>query len=180
MGFRIIYFFLVIIIIGCDNRSKRVRSTELDFAKNYIQGEIGILENANLTLTKNLDYKERVETIIEKNPNWKKELIPFTETLLNESTGFHSYQKDSITNGDLKIISLKSTDAASTIKSLQLYSTKNINDSLIMILQVSNSYYKSADTLSYYGNGNFRIKTENLPGIGKKLGFILEGKTTLN
>ncbi len=170
---------LFLLLCGCDEKSKRSKSTELDFALNYFSDEISKLEKADLVLTKKLDYDQKIETIIDKNPNWKKELLPFTENLKNESSGLHSYKKDSLINGVSKIVSLVATDATSTIKSLLTYSTNEINDSLTMILHVSNSYYQSSDTLHYYGMGNFKIKTENLPGIGKKLGFILEGKTSL-
>ncbi len=80
-------------------------------------------------------------------------------------------------NGTSKVLLLTTVDSTATIKSMTVYSTSGKQDSVIIIKQVRNSYYSSSDTLKYFGQGNYHIKAENLPGFGKKLGFVIEGKS---
>lgn len=167
-------------IVGC---SEKNQSSKPDIVfgpmKVYFESEIKLLESSGASLYKKLIRSDKTEDMFIPQPDWNKELVPFTETIASHSAKSGSYTADSTINGASKAFKYLARDSAAIIKNVMVYSTNNIPDSIVIVKHVSNSYYASSDTLIYYGKGNYLIKAENLPGIGKKIGFTLEGKTSL-
>jgi hypothetical protein len=168
---------LVLVILSCDNKPVPKKASALSGVENYFNAEIKTLEESDLTLIKTIVQQGKTESITIENPDWVKELIPFTETIANQPAQIQSFLRDSSSSGDSKTLVLKARDSSATIKSITEYTTGGIRDSIVIIKKVENLYYVSSDTLTYYGKGNYLIKAENLPGLGKKIGFILQGKT---
>ena len=168
---------LVLVTVSCDNKTDSKKAFALSGVENYFNTEIKTLEQSDLTLVKTIVHQGKTETITIENPDWAKELVPFTETISNQPAQIQSFQRDSSIIGDSKTLVLKARDSSAAINSLTVYTTADIHDSIVIIKKVANLYYVSSDTLTYYGKGNYLIKAENLPGLGKKIGFILEGKT---
>lgn len=168
---------LVLITVSCNNKTDSKKASALSGVENYFNTEIETLEQSDLSLVKTIVQQGKTESITIENPDWAKELIPFTETIASQPAQIQSFLRDSSSSGDSKTLALKARDSSATIKSITEYTTGGLHDSIVIIKKVANLYYVSSDTLTYYGKGNYLIKAENLPGLGKKIGFILEGKT---
>ncbi len=164
---------------GCGNRQDSKRISALDEIQNYFDSEIEILKASDYTLTKNLDHKGRAEELVIENPDWEKELVPFTETLANQPSMLQAFIKDSAVQGNSRIIQFTANDSSATIKFLHAAFTGEKTDSIVIIKRVNNAYYASTDTLTYYGKGNYLIKAQNLPGLGKKIGFVMSGRSNI-
>jgi len=176
--FVFVLFTVLYFLSSCNKNAESKKSSPFSSLEIYFEREIDALEQSKVTLTKKLDHQGKVENIFVAEPDWKLELVPFTETLSGQQVRVQSYTTDSIINDAKRTFVMSARDAKATVKSITMFSTDGINDSIVIVKHVSNSYYSSSDTLSYYGRGNYRIKATNIPGIGKEMGFILEGSTS--
>lgn len=173
-----VLFTLLYFVSSCNNSVESKKPSPFSNLEIYFETEIKALEQSKVTLTKKLDHQGKVENIFVAEPNWKLELVPFTETISSQQVRNQSYITDSRINGTNSTIIVSAKDVKATVKSISMFSTNGVNDSIVIVKQVSNSYYSSSDTLSYYGGGNYRIKATNIPGIGKEMGFILQGSSS--
>jgi hypothetical protein len=170
-------FILLCLASACQDKTKPTQQGAFHYLSLYFESEIQTLKKSQRSLTKNLFHNGKNETIRVASPDWEKELSPFTESVSSQPRQVQAFDTDSILTGPSKIVRYTALDVSATIKSLSVYFTGTTPDSVIIIKLVSNSYYASSDTLKYFGGGNYRIRAENQPGFGKKLGFLLEGIT---
>ncbi|MDQ3051720.1 MAG: hypothetical protein M3Q95_12595 [Bacteroidota bacterium] len=174
--FSVVYFS---VFTGCESRQDVKKISALDDIRNYFDSEIKLLEDSKSTLTKNLDHKGKAEELFIEKPDWENELVPFTETISNQPSMNQAFKKDSVVNGNSRIFHYTANDSSATIKFVYAAFTGEKTDSIVIIKRVSNAYYASTDTLTYYGAGNYLIKAENLPGFGKKIGFVMSGRSNI-
>jgi len=165
------------VFTACENQKGSEKQSAFSDIKIYFDNEINTLKKSDLSLSKNMFHEGKNEIVTLANPDWSHELIPFTESISDQQSQIQSYIKDSTIDGTSKVILFTAKDASAIISQLSIYIHEGKQDSIVIIKKVDNSYYSSFDTLSYYGGGNYKVKAVNIPGFGKKIGFVIEGKT---
>jgi hypothetical protein len=176
----IAFFITSVSLISCDVASDRAKQhSTFREVENYFVQELTVLEKSNAGLTKTLFNNRTKEQSVRTNPDWKAELAPFTEAISNQPAPANSFKTDTVMFDHSRMVLFTARDPSATIEKLFYYSNDEKTDSIVIIKKVSNSYYSATDTLSYYGNGNYRISAENHPRIGKKITFVLEGQSSL-
>ena len=178
MKINILIVLGILLMASCQEKTN-VKGNEKGFAglTAYFNREIAMLENSDKSLEKAFVNNGKQEQIKIDKPNWKNELRPFTEIISVHPASLNSFIIDSMRIESASILKYTSKDDRQALKSLTVFSHLNLIDSILIIKQVSNSYYSSTDTLIYRGSGNFRIAVENNPYFGKKMALVFEGKS---
>lgn len=169
------------LLFSCRNPVKISDQQPLRFdSEKYFLEQAEMLNNQKAAIFKKINKNNVAEEVHVDNPDWKKELQPFLQIKLNKPAQLNSFFVDTIINNQNTVVIYTAKDDTEELRRMSIYSTGGKPDSIIAIKSASNLYYKSADTISYLGNGNYRINTRNKPRIGKEISFTLEGIAQVN
>lgn len=174
----VLYLLFILLVTACGKSSgPTIKTSPFHSLEVYFNNEIKTLEHSKRLLRKHIQTKEKSEELVIPNPDWKKELSIFTSCISGKKLTGSSFQKDSIKSGDNYKIQYKGIDEHVEIKSLIVYYSLTTPDSIVIITKVDNMYYSTLDTLTYHGDGNYRISALNEPSLGKNIRFVLTGRT---
>jgi len=171
--------FLVLITIwaSCGPGTNVSEYQRIFPVKAYFKKETAKLSGMDLKLQKSVWYSDSSETQILENPDWNKELKPFLELDLDKPSVATSYDstRHEYQNGHTLVYTAR--DNHPRVREIYIHFTGDIADTISFISGVSNMYYHSVDTLSYFGDGNFRLSSFNKPRIGKEIKLRVTGST---
>lgn len=166
----------IFIFSACENHENR---PVLYFdIPGFITKEITHLKENAFLLNKKLRYQTHTEQQQIGNPQWESELTPFLETDLNKPAYAGRFYTDSLVAGDTLIISYTSNDIKTDIKSVVVYSYRQIPFKLCINLTERNALYNSTKTLEYTHNSLITIKGEQQLRLSKATTYEIEGFIT--
>ena len=172
----ILIFGLFPLVISCGNHEKTTLNKPRFFNLNaYFNDQIAQLEKTNTSITKTIAHNGKTEAVTEKNVDWKNELKPFLEIDITLPAHILSYNIDSLVHGSSTKIHYTAKDSTPLIREIKIILNNGNPDSIYIRKVISNSYVSSVQTMSYFGNGNYEIKVNNDPQIGKNISFELRG-----
>jgi len=177
-GYGCVFLIIALIsLLSCSGTETKQAETQKYFStEKYFSEEAASLNNRETGIVKTIYKNNSSETIASELVEWRTELQPFLQIDLNKPAYINSYFTDTILNGENLLINFRAKEESMSLQNLSVYLTGTRVDSIYAVLKSENLYYRSVDTLSYSGNGNYRISAWNKPRIGKEVSFVLEGK----
>ena len=168
---------LIITWIGCGPGTNVTEYQNIFSVNTYFKNETARLSGMDLKLQKSVWYSDSSETQIIDSPDWNKELKPFLELDLDKPSVAASYDssRQEYQNGYTLVYTAR--DNHPRVREIYIHFTGKDADTIMFISSVSNMYYRSDDTLSYFGDGNFRLSSFNKPRIGKEIKLLVTGIT---
>ncbi len=173
-GIFVLLLFCFLLIACTGNLQPVSNSKEYFNIENYFLVEAEELTKQNTGIVKTMFKEDASEKLIDNNVNWFTELKPFMDIALNKPALANAYHVDSILNNNRKVLLFQAKDDNPFLQNLKIIFTNNKPDTVIAINRTSNMYYRSKDTLSYFGNGSYRISSWNKPRFGREVSFVLE------
>jgi len=143
----------------------------------FIQDQIDSLEYHQSALLKTGTIAQVSDTVLIKNPDWKKELQAFTEADFSNISSAAYYQVDSlhINQGRVNILYTATNDKL-PVKSLDIIRTKNKILRLKISIEKEHFVYHSKSMLEYYPKRYYRIETNVKTRISKVEEFVISGR----
>ncbi len=169
-------FVFALFFISCNDTENTVVNETRFFDFNaYFYDQVDLLEKANTPITKTIVHNGKTETIKEPNVNWENELKPFLEIDITLPAHILSYNIDSLVDGRSTMLHYTAKDSTPLLREIKIMLNDGKPDTIYIRKVISNSYVSSVQTMSYFGNGNYELKVNNDPQIGKNISFELSG-----
>ena len=170
----VLLLFCLLLIACTGNLQPVLNSKEYYNIENYFMKEAEELTEHNVGIVKIMFKDDTSEKLTNTSINWFTELKPFMDIALNKPALANAYHVDSILSNNRKVLHFRAKDANPFLQNLKIVFTNHKPDTVVAINRASNMYYRSVDTLSYFGNGSYRISSWNKPRIGREVSFVLE------
>lgn len=161
MNKKIIWGFVALCFLACNPTAKKneatISTTAYFSIKDYFASEIKRLQKSSPQVVKSVTANNKIEQKIAKNINWETELAIFANADINKKSWLGEFKEVKHENNLLYTTSNPNIP----IKRLEVARNEQQNILSIKIYRKANNYlYQSTDTLLYFPNKLYEVKSQ--------------------
>ncbi len=153
---RLSIVLIILFCVSCTNRApEKTNGNKYFEVEQYFSSEVARLAKSNPTIQKEVTVGSKKEQKTLQISDWKTELAMFANSAINKDSWREEFTIDSTKN----TTTYTTENPKIPIKQIEIIRTGDKINSIIIYRLNENYLYRSTDTLRYYPDSNYSIKS---------------------
>ena len=159
MNIRKIPLLLLVLIAfsACTQEKKEKPALHFFAIRSYFEKQITDLTNQHTSLQKRITKDGTSEEKIQAQPDWKKELRPFTDCDINRPAWFKGYRIDTLQTISETHLLYTALEEKLAVRKMDIALLQDSVQSITIMLEKKNAYFNSSQSLMYIPGKSYRI-----------------------